>query len=107
MRALTAGWGDWLSVFEEHYAALPAAAERRACPNCGAERLRLAFTGLEPERVGYAAFWCDDCLFGIHVSRCQVPTGVPMDSLHTPVELRSVRIPNYTLLWPDEDERRA
>lgn len=103
MRALTAGWGDWLSVFEQHYKALPAAAEGGGCPNCGERQLRLTFTGLEEERIGYAAFWCDGCLFGIHLSRCEVPEGVPMESLHTPVEQRSVRVPNYTLLWPDED----
>jgi hypothetical protein len=103
MRALTAGWGDWLSVFERHYRALPSADDDSGCPNCGATLLRLTFTGVEEERIGYASFWCDGCLFGIHLSRCEVPEGVPMDSLHTPVELRSVRVPNYTLLWPDDD----
>lgn len=103
MRALTASWGTWLSVYEQWYKALPAAAAGSACPNCGDERLRLAFTGRRDERVGYATFWCDGCLVGIHLSRCHVPDGVPMDSLETPVEQRAVRIPNYTLLWPDED----
>jgi hypothetical protein len=32
-----------------------------------------------------------------------VPEGTPMESLQTPVEQRAVRVPNYTLLWPDED----
>ena len=103
MRALTASWGAWLSAYELCYKALPTPPEDSACPNCGAERLRLAFTGLEEERVGYATFWCDGCLVGIHLSRCPVPDGVPMDSIHTPVDQRSVRIPNYTLIWPDED----
>jgi hypothetical protein len=105
MRTLTASWGAWLSAFERHYATLPASPGPGDCPNCGTPALRLTFTGVEEERVGYAAFWCDGCLFGIHLSRCRVPEGVPMDSIHTPVERRSVRIPNYTLLWPDENEQ--
>jgi hypothetical protein len=104
MQALTASWGSWVAAYEQHYEALPGTADHTGCPNCGAERLRLVFTGLAGERVGYATFWCDGCLVGIHLSRCPVPDGVPMDSIHTPVEQRAIRIPNYTMLWPDEDE---
>jgi hypothetical protein len=104
MRTLTARWDAWLSAYEQHCTALPESAKRVGCPNCGAERLRLAFTGVAEQRVGYASFWCDGCLVGIHLSRCPAPEGVPIDSIHTPVEERSVRVPNYTLLWPDEDE---
>jgi hypothetical protein len=104
MSARTASWGTWRSAFEQHRKALPAAGQDSECPNCGARALRLAFTGPAEERVGYADFWCDGCLFGIHLSRCPVPDGVPMESLRTPVEHRSVRVPDYTLLWPDEDE---
>jgi len=101
-----ASWRAWLVAYELYRDALPGLPGPRtgnACPNCGAAALRLAFTGLAQERVGYAAFWCDRCLVGIHLSRCPLPEGVPVDSIHTPVEQRSVRIPNYTLLWPEED----
>jgi len=104
MQALTASWGAWLEAYEQHYKALPARATHRPCPSCGADDLRLTFTGNQDRRVGYAAFWCDGCLVGIHLSRCPVPEGVPMESLDTPVEQRAVRVPNYTLLWPDEEQ---
>lgn len=103
MQALTASWGVWLEAYEQHCKALPGRANHRPCPSCGSDDLRLTFTGQPEQRVGYAAFWCDDCLVGIHLSRCPVPEGVPMESLDTPVEQRAVRVPNYTLLWPDEE----
>jgi len=104
MRALTASWTAWVTAFELRYKQLPddPGAASGACPDCGAEALRLSFTGQPRDRVGYASFWCDACLVGIHLSRCAVPDGVPMESLATPVDQRSVRIPDYTLLWPDE-----
>jgi hypothetical protein len=101
MRALTAGWGDWVAAFEQCCKALPEP-PRADCPHCGADRLRLLFTGPEDTRVGYASFWCDACLIGVHLSRCPVPAGVAMESLDTPVRERAVRVPNYTMLWPDE-----
>jgi len=104
MQALTASWGVWLEAYEQHRKALPEQEAHRPCPSCGADELRLTYTGLPQERVGYAAFWCDGCLVGIHLSRCPVPDGVAMESLETPVEQRAVRVPNYTLLWPDEEE---
>lgn len=101
MQALTASWGAWMSAYEKHCASLPAPADT-SCPSCGATGLRLAFSGSAEVRVGYASFWCDACLVGVHLSRCAVPDGVPMDSVHTPVEERAVRIPDYTLVWPDD-----
>jgi hypothetical protein len=106
MRAVTASWTAWVTAFELRYKQLPedhgTGGALDPCPDCGAEALRLTFTGAEGSRVGYASFWCDACLVGIHLSRCAVPDGVPMESLATPVEQRSVRVPDYTLLWPDE-----
>jgi hypothetical protein len=103
MQALTASWGAWVAAYERHCKALPERAGHVRCPNCGCLDLRLTFTGLPKERTGYAAFWCDGCLVGIHLSRRTVPEGAPMESLETPVEQRAVKVPNYTLLWPDED----
>lgn len=91
-------------MYGQCYAALPDRAADAKCPNCGSDELRLAFTGQPEQRRGYASFWCDGCLVGIHLSRCPVPDGVPMESLDTPVGQRAVRVPDYTLLWPDEDE---
>lgn len=98
-----AGWAGWLAAYEACWLALPAGEARQACPECGADALRLTFTGSTELRVGYASFWCDACLTGIHLSRCPVPEGVPMESLDTPVEHRAVRAPDYTLVWPDEE----
>jgi hypothetical protein len=104
MQALTASWGAWMEAFERCYKELPDTAADVGCPNCGAPGLRMTFCGLPEDRVGYASFWCDACLTGVHLSRCAVPDGVPMESIATPVEARAVRVPNYTLLWPDESE---
>ncbi|MEC3996518.1 hypothetical protein VSR01_24605 [Actinacidiphila sp. DG2A-62] len=103
MQALTASWGAWREAYTLYCKALPERASHTQCPDCGADALRVAFTGQPSERTGYASFWCDACLIGIHLSRCRVPEGTPMESLDTPVEQRAVRVPNYTLLWPDED----
>ncbi|WP_405586441.1 hypothetical protein [Streptomyces sp. NBC_01190] len=104
MQALTASWGAWVAAYEQHCKALPGPAHTE-CPNCGADELRLMFTGRAADRVGYAAFWCDGCLVGIHLGHCSVPADAPMESLDTPVEQRAVRVPSYTMLWPDECER--
>lgn len=103
MHALTSSWGAWLAAYEQYCKALPDRGGHPPCPTCGDDALRLTFTGRPDERTGYASFWCDGCLIGIHLSRCRVPEGTPMESLSTPVEQRAVRVPNYTLLWPDED----
>ena len=102
MQALTASWGAWMGAFERCYKELPVTAPHVQCPDCGAAGLRLTFCGPEEDRVGYASFWCDACLTGVHLSRCPVPDGVPMESIGTPVEQRAVRVPNYSLVWPDE-----
>jgi hypothetical protein len=104
MQALTASWEAWMGAFERCYKELPDTAAQVQCPDCGAAGLRLTFCGLEEDRVGYAYFWCDACLTGVHLSRCVVPDGVPMESIRTPVQQRAVRVPNYTLLWPDEND---
>ncbi|SDO40094.1 hypothetical protein [Actinacidiphila guanduensis] len=93
-----------MSAYERCWKELPDPAPHVHCPSCGAAGLHLVFCGLPADRVGYASFWCGTCLTGLHLSRCPVPDGVPMESIDTPVEQRAVRVPNYTLLWPDEDE---
>lgn len=99
----TTRWRDWLSAYEVAYEGLP---EKMSipCPNCGSDTLNLAFTGLPRDRVGYGSFWCSTCMFGIHLSRCPVPDGVPMDSIYTPPEERMTHIPNYKLVPPDADD---
>jgi len=104
MQALTASWEAWMGAYERCYKELPDPAAQVQCPDCGMTELRLTFCGLEHNRVGYASFWCDACLTGVHLSRCPVPDGVPMESIDTPVEQRAVRVPNYRLIWPDESE---
>ncbi|MYS19405.1 hypothetical protein GA0115240_10798 [Streptomyces sp. DvalAA-14] len=103
MQALTASWAGWVAAYEQHCKALPGPTHT-VCPNCGADELRVMFAGRTERRTGYAAFWCEGCLVGIHLGRCAVPEGAAMESLDTPVEQRAVRVPNYTMLWPDEAE---
>lgn len=98
-----ASWRDWLAAYVRTYESLPDSSAE-ACPNCGARTLNLAFTGLVPDRVGYASFWCSTCLFGIHLSRVPVPDDVPMDSVYTPESDRSATVPNYKVVPQSIDD---
>jgi hypothetical protein len=76
---------DWQRAYGDVDDALPAQAAV-ACPHCGHRTLRLEFVGDPDDRIGYAEFWCDNCHFGIHVSRTAVPDGVQMHLIETPVD---------------------
>ncbi|MFF5316533.1 hypothetical protein [Micromonospora chalcea] len=60
--------------------------------------LRMVFTTPPSAGYGYASFWCDTCLEGIHVSRAPVPAGVTALSTAAPIEDRTRGIPNYRLV---------
>jgi hypothetical protein len=64
----------WLDAYGEAYDGLPGRSDL-PCPNCGYRTLRLVFTARAGRPAGYAAFWCDTCLEGIHISRTAVPEG--------------------------------
>ncbi len=95
-----APWSAWIDAYEQVYANLPARSHVR-CPNCGVDALRVAFTGPAGQRVGYASFWCDNCRYGIHLSRCDVPDGVEILPLGLPPEERATKVPNYRIVAPD------
>jgi hypothetical protein len=88
---------QWLDSYEIVYDAIPGD-PHVPCPNCGHDTLRLVFTG-DPERmVGYAGFWCDNCLQGIGISRAPIPDGAIMQNIHDAPEDRQPKIPNYQLV---------
>jgi len=60
-----ATFDEWLAGYDIVYRTLPATSEV-PCPNCGHRTLRLVFTGPRRGDYGYASFWCDTCLQGIH-----------------------------------------
>jgi hypothetical protein len=93
----------WLTAYGDVYEALPSPAHV-ACPRCGADALRLEFVGDVEERTAYAAFWCGNCLHGIHISLVNVPKGAPVLSIDEPWESRSEIIPDYTIIVPPPDE---
>ncbi|MEU2666818.1 hypothetical protein [Micromonospora sp. NPDC007220] len=88
---------QWLDAYEIVYRALPAASDQ-PCPNCRRQALRLVFTGPPGSGYGYASFWCDACLEGIHLSRVPVPEGVVARSLADAPETRRPTIPNYRVV---------
>ena len=94
----------WLAVYGDVYEALPGRAAVR-CPRCGADALRLVFVGDEAERIGYAAFWCDNCRHGIHLSRVDVPEGAPMYAFRPAGPPDA--IPDYTIIVPPPDTADA
>jgi hypothetical protein len=98
-----ASYDDWQRSYGDVYEALPEP-PARSCPNCGHHALRLEFVASERDRMGYAMFWCDFCLFGIWVSRTWVPTGVPFHPYGlSEEELRAI-VPEYTVVYPPADE---
>ncbi|MEV4831050.1 hypothetical protein AB0K25_22365 [Micromonospora sp. NPDC049257] len=92
-----ASFDEWLDAYDVVYRALPAPSDL-PCPNCGHQTLRLAFTAPPGTRHGYASFWCDTCLEGIHLSRAPIPDGVTALSLDLPAGERTRGIPNYRLI---------
>jgi hypothetical protein len=93
----TASREDWLDAYEDLYESLPAD-PHRACPNCGRDALRIAFTGNVDTRIGYGSCWCDNCLFGIHLSRVAIPPDVEVLPMDQTLEERRQHVPNYTLV---------
>ena len=88
----------WLEAYGDVYEALPSKAHV-ACPRCGADALRLEFVGDATDRNAYAAFWCDNCMHGIHISRVSVPPGIRVLPIDEPWESRGEIIPDYRA-WP-------
>ncbi|WP_433688997.1 hypothetical protein ACQP0I_13850 [Micromonospora carbonacea] len=92
-----ATFDEWLDAYDIVYRTLPATSDLQ-CPNCAHRTLRLAFTGPPGAGYGYASFWCDTCLEGIHLSRVVIPERTPARSLEAPAEERGWDIPNYRLI---------
>ncbi|MGI5212379.1 hypothetical protein [Plantactinospora sp. CA-290183] len=94
----------WYDAYGEAYSALPGRSDLR-CPNCGHRALRIVFTGHVEDRVGYASFWCDNCRYGIHISRVSVPDGVEILPLGESAERRRRVVPDYRIVPPpDRDD---
>jgi len=94
-----ASWGDWLTAFERVYAD-PGVIGDEPCPTCGARALRLAFTGNEDDRIGYASFWCEVSMDGIFTSRLHIPAGQPIIPLGLPAAERAKLVPEYYYIPP-------
>lgn len=92
-----ATYDEWLDAYSAAYDATPGL-RPAACPNCGQHILRLVFTGDLDRLIGYAHFWCDNCLTGIGISRTTIPDDAVIQDIHLPREAREPKIPNYTLV---------
>lgn len=88
----------WLDAYDAVYKSL-AKIGSYSCPNCASKTLRLVFTGPPNLDVGYASFWCDSCLEGIHISRALIPDGAVVRSTEVPQEERSPHVPEYRIVW--------
>lgn len=85
---------EWLQVYQDAYD-FPRQIEDLGCPRCGSNELRLRFVEYDVSNpVGYAAFWCNNCLRGIVVDRTVVPSGGICASRD------SGEIPNYEIVAP-------
>lgn len=92
-----ATYDQWLDAYSAAYDMVPGALVV-ACPNCGRHCLRLVFTGDLERKVGYAHFWCDNCLQGIGISRTTIPDEAVVQDIHLPREQREPKVPNYELV---------
>jgi hypothetical protein len=92
-----ATWEDWSETYEAAYQVIPGNLHI-ACPNCGRDALRLVFTGHASTAVGYASFWCDNCLQGIVISRVPIPEGAVVRSIEQTPQDRRPQIPNFTIV---------
>ncbi|MEV6556590.1 hypothetical protein AB0M22_12800 [Nocardia sp. NPDC051756] len=74
---------------------------RTSCPNCAAVPVRVAFIGPPGASAGSGLLWCDTCLFGISISRMNVPSEFEMISTSTPVGdiLEAASIPDFEVIW--------
>lgn len=92
-----ATWDDWSAKYEAVFEAIPED-PHLPCPNCGADALRLVFTGHVSTATGYASFWCDSCLQGIVISRAPIPDGAIVRSIEQAPQDRRPQIPNFTIV---------
>jgi hypothetical protein len=92
-----ASWEQWLAKYEAAYEAIPEDLPA-ACPNCGHDALRLVFTGNTTRLVGWAAFWCDNCLQGITISRVQIPEGAVIRDIDQAPEHRRPELPDFEVV---------
>jgi hypothetical protein len=92
-----ATWEEWSVKYEAAYSAAPDNLHA-PCPNCGHDALRLVFTGHESTGVGYASFWCDNCLQGIVISRAPIPVGATVRPIEQAPEDRRPQIPNFEIV---------
>ena len=96
-KPMMATYDQWLDAYSDAYDVIPGPLVD-ACPNCGHRCLRLVFTGDPDRAVGYAHFWCDNCLQGIGISRTTIPDGAVVQDIRQPREEREPKIPNYRLV---------
>ena len=64
----------WFSAYEATYSRVPEEAHV-PCPNCHADALRIFFFSVPKNSAGSVAFWCDNCMYGIWISRAPIPDG--------------------------------
>jgi hypothetical protein len=92
-----ATWEDWSAKYEAAHQAVPDDLHA-PCPNCGSDALRLVFTGRVSTAIGYASFWCDNCLQGIVISRAPIPEAAVIRSIDQDPDDRRPQIPNFILV---------
>ncbi|MFI6173516.1 hypothetical protein ACIBCN_42525 [Nocardia sp. NPDC051052] len=94
------GRAIWLEVFSGIIND-PASLPQTSCPNCAAVPVRVAFIGPPGTSAGSGLLWCDACLFGISLSRMNVPNEFEVMSSSTPVGdiLETASIPDFEVIW--------
>ena len=73
--------------------------ENNVCPNCGSRKIDYQYIGDLATKVGYLDVWCNNCTYGIHVSRVRIPEGVNILSFDDNEGI-SKRIPNFKQVIP-------
>lgn len=98
--ARSSNWHTWLDVYERVYCDLQEL-PKVACPNCQSTSLKLVFTSWKGGDIGYASFWCEECLFGISLSRVNIPAGAQIRVSDGTSIVGELVIPNYEVVAPE------
>jgi hypothetical protein len=91
---VSASYESWMDAFQQAYES-PERVPDLACPNCGYRQLHLKFVIYgKDESEGHGSFWCANCLQGLALGPCRVP------SVADRVPLEAAEIPRYKIVPP-------
>jgi hypothetical protein len=87
----------WLHI-AGNIAGCPQGAKMAVCPHCATYHVGFQYFGDPDSRMGFLRVWCNNCLYGIVVSRVAIPPDAPMHSWRDPMP--EGLVPEYFIVEP-------